>query len=128
MKTKLNLHFAVAAAAAIIASSALAGPSNWPPNYPTRVTTKAAVLKCCLPNEKIALACKDCKTVMEKSGADKNGILAWFAPDSTHGCSGCGGKVTTKAVGGGKASVAEYKHTCSKCGADSAFTCATHKG
>lgn len=128
MKTIHKLHVALLATAAMFTASALAGPSNWPPNYPTRVTTKAAVMKCCLPNEKVAMACKDCKTVTEKGGTDKKGILAWFAPDSTHDCSGCGGKITTKVVGGGKASVAEYKHTCSKCGPDSAFTCATHKG
>ena len=128
MKTNRKLPLAVIGAAALFTSVALAGPSNWPPNYPTRVTTKEAVMKCCLPKEKVALACKDCKTMTEKSGTDKKGILAWFAPDSTHGCSGCGGKVTVTATGGGKASMAKYQHTCSKCGPGSAFTCATHKG
>lgn len=128
MKTNQKLQLAAIGAVVMFASAALAGPSNWPPNYPTRVTTKAAVMKCCLPGEKVAMACKDCKTVMEKPGTDKKGVLAWFAPDSTHGCSGCGGKITVKALGGGKASVNEYKHVCSKCGPASAFTCATHKG
>lgn len=128
MKTNLKLHLAVFGAAFVFASAALAAPSDWPPNYPTRVTTKAAAMNCCLPGEKVALACKDCKTVTEKSGTEKKGILAWFKPNSTHGCPGCGGKVTVKPVGGGKASAAEYQHTCSKCGPGSAFTCATHKG
>ena len=113
-------------------SSALAGPdpaSRWPAGFPTRVKTEAEVLKCCLPKEKVALACKDCKTVSEKAGEDKAGILAWFKPDSKHDCSGCGGKITVTAAGGGKGpALAQYKHTCSKCGPDSAFTCATHKG
>jgi hypothetical protein len=115
----------------MLTTSAIAGPGpqNWPTGFPTRVKTEAQAMKCCLPKEKVALACKDCKTVSEKSGEDKKGILGWFKADSTHGCSGCGGKVTVHQVPGGKVpAIAEYKHTCSKCGPDSAYTCATHKG
>ena len=80
------------------------------------------------PKEKLALACKDCKTSTEKSGEEKKGIAAWFAPDSKHDCSGCGGKVTVKAPGSGKSgATSEYTHTCSKCGDESAYACATHK-
>jgi hypothetical protein len=127
---KLNkLHLALALATTMLTASAAAGPTNWPPNYPTRVKTKAQAAECCLPNEKVALACKDCKTVNEKSGKDKKGIMAWFAPDSTHDCSGCGGKITVKQAGSGKgAPYGTYSHVCSKCGKDSAYTCATHKG
>jgi len=128
VKTNQKLQFAAIAAVALVTSAAFAGPSNWPPNYPVRLTTKAAAAKCCLPGEKVALACKDCKTVTEKPGTQKKGIFAWFAADSTHGCAGCGGKVTVKAMGGGKVNTTEYMHTCTKCGPDSAFTCATHKG
>jgi hypothetical protein len=50
--------------------------------------------------------------------------MAWFKGDSTHGCSGCGGKITTKTVGADKGpSVATYTHECSKCGKDSAYVC-----
>jgi hypothetical protein len=127
MKTHTQLLIAVIFAAFI--TTTYAGPSNWPSGYPTRVSTKDTVMKCCLPGEKVALACKDCKTVDAKKGEDKKNILAWFKPDSTHGCSGCGGKITVKQVGADKgAKVAEYKHVCSKCGENSAFTCATHKG
>lgn len=85
-------------------------------------------MKCCLPGAKVALACKDCKTVNEKDGTEKKGIMAWFAPDSKHDCSGCGGKVTVTSSGGGKGpTVAQYKHTCSKCGPDSAYVCTDHK-
>jgi hypothetical protein len=126
-----KLHLALALAAGMFTTSAIAGPGpqTWPTGFPTVVKTEAQVMKCCLPKEKVALACKDCKTVNEKGGEDKQGILAWFKADSTHDCSGCGGKVTVHQTAGGKApATAEYKHTCSKCGADSAFTCATHKG
>lgn len=129
MKTT-KLHLALTVAAAMFTTTAMAdGPRNWPTGFPTVVKTEAAVMKCCLPKEKVALACKDCKTVNEKGGEDKKGILGWFKKDSTHDCSGCGGKVTVKQVGAGKGpTLSEYKHVCSKCGPDSAFTCATHKG
>ena len=52
----------------------------------------------CLPKEKVALACVDCKTVTEKGGEDKKGILSWFKPDSMHDCSGCKGRITGKSL------------------------------
>ena len=131
MKAKSIVSLALAFAALVsFTAVAQAGPdrSNWPVGYPTVVKSKAEVMKCCLPGEKVALACKDCKTVDEKKGEDKKDILAWFKPDSTHKCSGCGGKITYKAQEGKGTGQATYKHVCSKCSADSAFTCATHKG
>jgi len=125
-----KLHLALALGAAMFTTSAIAGPAgNWPPGFPTVVKTEAEVMKCCVPKAKVALACKDCKTVNEKSGEDKKAILGWFKADSKHDCSGCSGKITVKQLGGGKGpALSEYKHVCSKCGPDSAFTCATHKG
>jgi hypothetical protein len=126
----MKLHATLLSAAILVASAtiSLAGPSVWPPNYPTRVNTREQAASCCLPKEKVALACKDCKTINEKSGKDKKGIMAWFAPDSTHGCSGCGGRITVKQSAAGKgATYGKYTHTCSKCGKGSAYTCATHK-
>ena len=126
-----KLHLALAIGAAMFTTSAIAGPGpgTWPTGFPTHVKTKAEAEACCLPKEKVALACKDCKTSAEKDGEnDKKGILAWFAPDSKHDCTGCGGKITVKTTGGGKGpTVSEYTHTCSKCGDNSAYTCATHK-
>lgn len=126
---KQRIALALAIGSAVFATSAVAGPAtNWPPNFPTVLKSKEEAMKCCLPKEKVALACKDCKTVSEKGGEDKPGILSWFAPDSKHDCSGCGGKITLKPTGGGKGpTAAEYSHTCSKCGDNSAYTCATHK-
>lgn len=126
--TKLQLTFALAAA--VFASSAIAGPGpgTWPPNFPTHVKSKKQAEECCLPKQKVALACVDCKTVNEKSGEDKKGILSWFKADSMHDCSGCKGKITVKYPTSGKGNPwTEYKHVCSKCGPDSAYTCATHK-
>ena len=125
-----QLHVALTIGAALFTTSAIAGPGpqNWPPNFPTRVKTEAQAMKCCLPKEKVAMACKDCKTVSEKGGEDKKGIMGGFKADSKHDCDGCGGKIAVSTYGGGKGQSYSYKHICSKCGADSAFTCATHKG
>jgi hypothetical protein len=131
MKLTTKLHIALAIGAAIFTTSAIAGPGpgTWPTNFPTVVKSEKEAMACCLPKEKLALACKDCKTSTEKSGEDKKGVAAWFAPDSKHDCSGCGGKLTVKKVGGDKGvTISEYSHTCSKCGDSSAYTCATHKG
>ena len=128
---KLNSIYKLTLAAAALASftiTANAGPSGpWPQQFPTRVTTKMQAMKCCVPNAKVALACKDCKTINEKDGEDKKGIMSWFAPDSKHGCSGCGGKIVVSTYGGGKGQGYNYKHTCSKCGDKSAYVCTDHK-
>jgi len=125
-----KLHLALAIGAAMFTTTAMAdGPRNWPTGFPTNVKTKEQAEKCCVPKAKVALACKDCKTVNEKGGEDKKGILGWFKADSTHDCSGCKGKITVHEIPGGKVpAMTEYKHVCSKCGPESAFTCATHKG
>ena len=130
MKLTTKLQLTLALAAGIFTSSAIAGPGpqNWPPAFPTRVKTMSHAMKCCQPKEKVALACKDCKTVNEKSGEDKSAILGWFKADSKHNCDGCGGKIDVTTYGGGKGQSYSYKHICSKCGPDSAFTCSTHKG
>ena len=132
MKTTLKLSLLLGAALAAMNLTAVAGPdpaNRWPAGFPTHVATQETAMKCCLPNEKVALVCKDCKTVNEKDGdKDKKGIMSWFAADDKHDCSGCGGKMTLKGTPDGKRpQTAEYTHTCSKCGEKSAYVCATHK-
>ena len=54
--------------------------------------------------------------------------MSWFAADDKHGCSGCGGKMTLKGTAAGKGpKIGAYTHTCTKCGDQSAYVCATHK-
>ena len=124
---KYRLALLSAVGSIVFAASTNAGPpTNWPPNFPSVVRSQEEAVK--YPEGKVALACKDCKTVSEKSGADKKGILSWFSSENTHGCSGCGGKVTIKPIAGGKVpGIPEYTHTCSKCGDNSAYTCSSHK-
>jgi hypothetical protein len=125
----LKLYTSIALGTVLVSTSAIAdsNAARWPAGFPTRVKTKAEAEACCLPKEKVALACKDCKTVSERNGEDKKNILAWFKPDLTHGCSGCGGKIKVTPAASGRVAFNEYIHTCSKCGPKSAFTCATHK-
>ncbi|MBC8128166.1 MAG: hypothetical protein H8M99_13580 [Gloeobacteraceae cyanobacterium ES-bin-144] len=125
---KFNLLLGATVAAMSLTAYADGGRGDWPYGFTTHIKTAAEAEASSKAGHKVALACKDCNTVNAKSDSDKKGILAWFAPDSKHDCGGCGGKITVTTVGGGKIpSVSEYKHTCSKCGPDSAFTCATHK-
>jgi hypothetical protein len=121
---KLNSLLPLAAIAALFTTSAFAGPGFQ--DLPRRITTHAEATDCCVPGAKVALACKDCKTVKATTGDDKKGVLAWFAADSTHGCSGCGGKISVQS-GDKKGTFAAYKHVCSKCGPDSAYVCTDHK-
>ena len=125
MKLTSKLHLALALAAALFTTSAIAGPGGkTPADFPTRVTTKEQAMDCCKAKARVALACTDCKAL--DIGKDEKGVLAWFAADSTHDCSGCGGKITVSA-GEKKGTSASYKHVCSKCGEKSAYVCTDHK-
>ena len=94
-----------------------------PKNYDTVVTSPEQCEK--LPaGSKIALSCTSCKTLIEKNADDKKGWAAWFKGEEKHDCPGCHGVVTIK--GTKTNNVAEHTHVCSKCGDNSAFTCAGH--
>lgn len=132
MKLTPKLHLVLALAAGIFTSSVIAGPGGHSPSdFPTKVATKAMAMTCCTENAKVAMACTSCKTLdVKEGGKEKNAIVAWFTADKTHGCSGCGGKITMKSVPSGQGnttSVGEYTHTCSKCGDKSAYVCTDHK-
>ena len=124
MKLTTILNITLAVAAAFFTTSAIAGPGFQ--DLPRRITTEQEAMDCCQPKAHVALACKDCKTLAVKTGEEKKDILAWFKGDSTHGCSGCGGKITVQ-TGEKKGTTAQYKHVCSKCGAESAYVCTDHK-
>ena len=79
----------------------------------------------------VAMACTKCRTVLLSDANTKKGFLGWFQSDTKHECPGCGVEFSMKDVPagqGGKVSVSEYVHTCTKCGDDSAFCCATKPG
>lgn len=79
----------------------------------------------------VAMVCTKCKTVLLSDAKTKKGFLGWFQPKTKHECPGCGGEFVMKDVPagqGGTLSVSEYVHTCSKCGDDSVFCCATKSG
>jgi RNase P subunit RPR2 len=69
----------------------------------------------------VSMACSKCKsvTVMKKEQVWRGragGMKEVTRAETVHGCPGCGGKMTLKQG---------WVHTCSSCGDDSAFCCAT---
>lgn len=128
MKTNIKIYLTLAFAAALLTTSSFAGPGNASvTDYPTRIDSKAQAEKL-EKGTTMAFACTSCKTV--KPIGEKKTFLSWLAPDQTHGCSGCGGKVKIvyhTAGNGGNLSHAKYTHVCTKCGDKSAYTCAGHK-
>ena len=122
MKTKILTL--IAASVAVLNVAAIAGPGFQ--DFPRRVETKTEAMDCCKAGAKVALACKDCKTV--EVAKDENAVVGWFSKDTTHGCSGCGGKISLSQPGSGKAgTIATSKHVCSKCGENSPYVCTDHK-
>ena len=82
------------------------------------------------PNDSITMVCAKCKTVYVtrvKQGTKGSQLLmpggASAERISTHTCPGCNGTWTITGVG--KGATTELKHSCSMCGDDSAFCCAT---
>ncbi len=79
----------------------------------------------------VAMVCTKCKTVLLSDANTKKGFLGWFQSKTKHECLGCGGEFSLRDVPagqGGKVSVSEYVHSCSKCGDDSVFCCTTKAG
>ena len=73
----------------------------------------------------VAMVCSKCKTVLY-ANVDKprNRFVVPF--EHRHFCPGC--KSTITMTGAGLHLKEEVKHTCSACGSDSVFCCATSKG
>ena len=84
------------------------------------------------PDDTFAMVCGKCKTVYltrVKQGTKGAQLLMGPAPTEligTHACAGCGGTWTI--VGHTKGDITELKHSCSVCGDDSGFCCATKPG
>lgn len=82
------------------------------------------------PSDTMAMVCAKCKTVyttrVKQGTKGAQLLMAGGAPTElvgTHACAGCGGTWTITGVG--KGAKTELKHSCSMCGDDSAFCCAT---
>lgn len=80
-----------------------------------------------------AMVCAKCKTVWVtrvKQGVKGAQLLNEHGQPTeiigTHACQGCGS--TVKVTGHAKGDITELKHSCGKCGDDSAFCCATKPG
>ena len=98
-------------------------------NRPITTTEQANALT---PDDSFAMVCGKCKTVYVtrvKQGTKGAQLLMGPAPTEligTHACAGCGGTWTITGVG--KGATRELKHSCTKCGDDSGFCCATRPG
>ena len=129
MKTHINIL--IAALFAAFVSTTHAGPPSplwpgWESRLAYRVTTEKAAEDCCKEEGvKVALVCKDCKSVTEKPGTEKKGILGWFKADSMHDCSGCSGKITVKA-GTSKVARPRLTSTCAASAAQTPHSSAPH--
>ena len=73
----------------------------------------------------VAMVCAMCKNVAV-TRVEKQRGREFLTPGTEHGCSMCGGTVTTVGQRMDKKEV--ITHTCSKCGGESAFCCATKRG
>ena len=84
---------------------------------------KAEALK---PGDSIAMVCSMCKSVTIQNVTTEKGHIKLMAIGEKHLCPGCGSTITVVGTGKGKNDV--VKHVCEKCGAESAFCCATKAG
>lgn len=81
----------------------------------------------------LAMVCAKCKTVQVtrvKQGVKGAQLLNEHGQPieviGTHACKGCSSTLTV--TGHAKGDITELKHSCGKCGDDSAFCCATKPG
>lgn len=78
------------------------------------------------PGDSIAMVCTKCRSVTVEYVHLEQGHFKQVMPGEKHLCPGCEG--TIEIVGHGQDKQAVLKHTCSKCGDESAFCCATKPG
>jgi hypothetical protein len=136
MKTTCQKIIAIVASAllAMTAISSLQAQDTQQTTKGTRPATMTPIhsqadVDALTTGDTIAMVCGMCKSVTlvtYSSDADSKGHVKWMHPGSEMNCPQCGGKMTTN--GGGTGKQAGYTHTCTKCGGESAFCCATKKG
>lgn len=85
------------------------------------------------PDDSFAMVCAKCKTVyvtrVKQGVKGAELLMANGRPKEligTHACAGCKGTWTITGVG--KGATTELKHSCTECGDDSGFCCATSPG
>lgn len=95
-------------------------------SFPEQIKSEQEAVRACQPGMKAAMFCEHCKDITVKDGKKAKDIRGWFVPGRQHDCSKCGGAVTMKLSHGTKfVAGREITHSCSKCGDDSAYVCAT---
>jgi hypothetical protein len=120
----IQLGFCMLAAIVLLPSAAQGGRLHgYNFTFPIVSREQAEGLK---PGAKIAMACRNCKTVQVREVDLNRAVLDWFTPNVKHVCPGCGGyyKYSHRSIG----TTPFYKHTCSKCGDKSMYCCSTEPG
>jgi hypothetical protein len=120
---KLNPFIAAAiGVSALISITVISLGEDPPDKYPVRVKTAQEAER--LPiGTRVAVECTTCKTLIDTMADSKKAFLSWYDAGQTHKCPNCDGKLTFKSS---NATGSRYTHTCTHCGARSAFVCAEH--
>ena len=127
-KTRLAGMITAVSLAGFLSTHVTAGPSPDLMNSVLQSREQAAKVP---QGETVAMVCAKCQSVVLSNMRTEKGFLAWFHPKAKHECPGCGGELSMRDVPagqGGRLSVSDYVHTCSKCGDESAFCCTTKQG
>jgi len=107
----------IATMTAVLSSTTFAGLPAFGglPDFTTLIQHRAQAEK--LPvGTKVALACKVCQGRNIQTVDKKKTFLAWFDPNATQKCDGCGGAMQMRRNPHGN----HNTHVCSKCGENSA--------
>lgn len=80
------------------------------------------------PGDSISMACSMCKNVMVMPVTTGTEHVKMMTVGEKHTCSSCKGTVTIVGTGRGEGKKQEVKHSCSKCGDDAMFICASKPG
>ncbi len=129
MKTKFNLLRSLLLTAAVAVAMSLGSSVNAADEHATmkgaqhlqylNSPKQAEELK---KGDTVAMVCSMCKNVAV-TRVEKQRGREFLTPGTKHGCEMCGGTIET--VGQRMDNKDIVKHSCTKCGGESAFCCAT---
>ena len=80
------------------------------------------------PGDSISMACSMCKNVMVMPVTAGKEHIKMMTVGEKHTCPSCKGTVTIVGTGKGEGKNQEVKHSCSHCGDDAMFVCASKPG
>ena len=121
MKLKAFLAAAIGTLAPFSITATSFG-DDLPAKYPVRVKTAQEAGR--LPiGTRIAVQCRPCKTLIDTTADPRKAFLSWYDAGQTHQCPNCAGKLVFESS---YATGSRFTHSCTHCGARSAYVCAEH--